>query len=197
VRDTGIYLGFVIALALLTAIHRRERASGFPAPGAWVLFLCLVGFMGWDGVTSYAGLRETTNELRLITGLGVGFSAAAVVFPMLNGEFWTESTEQRALSPLWRLALWLLGIPVSHVLISRAGPLLGIAFPLVIAFAILATYVAVNMVIVALLPPFNRRVSSWAGLVVPACIGLVLTLFEIGFASQAKAWLERVVLLLS
>ena len=31
-RDTGIYVGFVVAFALIALVHRGERPTGFPAP---------------------------------------------------------------------------------------------------------------------------------------------------------------------
>ncbi|TLM98193.1 MAG: DUF2085 domain-containing protein, partial [Actinobacteria bacterium] len=71
-RDTGIYVGFMVSLAVVAAIHRRERPRGFPRPAVWALLGILVALMGADGVSSYAGWRETTNALRLATGLGVG-----------------------------------------------------------------------------------------------------------------------------
>lgn len=189
VRDTGIYLGFLISFWLIVLLHRGERRRGFPAPHVWAIMAVLLAFMGWDGVTSYAGLRETTNELRLITGLGVGFSAAALVVPMLNDELWSSSSSQRVLDPLWRLSVWLVAIPISWLLIGVLGVRLGVAFVLLIAGSILFTLAAVNLVIVGMLPAFDRRVTRLAGLPVPIGIALAIAMAEVYIAGVVRGLL--------
>jgi uncharacterized membrane protein len=186
VRDTGIYIGFVIALAIISAAHRGERPRGFPRAHVWATMGLALAFMGWDGVTSYAGLRETTNALRLLTGLGVGFSAAALVVPMLNDELWKVPGVGRVLDPTWRYGVWVAGIPLGFVTVGAIGPRLGIAFPLLIAMSIVATLTAINMVIVAMLPAFDRKASRVWDLWGVASVGVVLSFAEIALAGQLR-----------
>ncbi len=190
-RDTGIFLGFVIALVLISLLHRGTRPSGFPPIPAWVLMAGFLAFLGWDGVTSYAGLRETTNWLRLASGLGVGFSVAAFIVPMLNGELWSDSSDRQVLAPAWRLAAWVMALPVSLAVVGLLGPRIGVAFPLIIAVSILATFTAVNMVIVSLIPPFHQRARRWIDLAGPVGVGLALTFIELALATQARVFLEK------
>lgn len=195
-RDTGIYVGFTIAFILIAMVHRGERPRNFPPPHVWVVMALLLVFMGWDGVTSYGGLRTTTNELRLITGLGVGFSAAALVVPMLNDEVWRVSTGTRVLDPLWRFLVWLIAIPVSWLAIGALGPRLGVAFPVLIAVTVLFTLLAINLVIVSMFPAFDRRAERWTQVLAPGAIALALAVIEIVLAGQLRVALLSVTALI-
>jgi uncharacterized membrane protein len=77
-RDTGTMLGFGVVFLLFLA-GRRYRRSGLP--DAIVLAACVVGFalFAFDALSSYLGLRETTNELRLISGLGMGLALGVLL----------------------------------------------------------------------------------------------------------------------
>lgn len=186
VRDTGIYLGFTAALLLIWLLHRGERPSDFPRPHVWIAMGAFVAFMGYDGVTSYAGLRQTTNELRLITGLGVGFSAAALVAPMLNDVLWRGGGVGRVLAPTWRFLIWLAAIPAAYLLIDGLGVRLGVAFLLLIAAAIVFTLAAVNLVIVGMLPAFDRRAESVRQLAIPIGLAVLVAFAEIALAAQLR-----------
>ncbi len=67
-RCTAIYVGMLVGIGTgLTALSRWQIAL----PG-WGAFL-LASPMILDGVTQLVGLRESTNELRIVTGLVAGF----------------------------------------------------------------------------------------------------------------------------
>lgn len=185
-RDTGIYVGFVIALGVLWLLHKGERPRGFPPLPVWLVMGLLVALMGWDGVSSYAGWRSTTNDLRLITGLGVGFSAATVIYPMLNDELWRGPGVGQVLGDSRKLLIWLVAIPASYLLIAFGGPLLGIGLPLVIAVCIVVALTAINLVIIAMFPWFDRRASSWRHLVLPSIAACALAFVEIALAAQLR-----------
>lgn len=185
-RDTGIYVGFALGFVLLSVMH-RNRPRGLPPAHVWATAGLWLAFMAWDGITSYAGLRTTGNGLRLITGLGVGFSAAALILPMLNDELWRTSSAQRVLEPLWRYLVWLGSIPVAWVLITYVGPLTGAVFILFTALTIPVTLTIINMVIIAMLPPFDRRGTRMLDVVTPAALAFVLTVAEIAGAAALRA----------
>ena len=186
VRDTGIYVGFVIAFAVVALLHRGQRPSDFPHTYIWVVAAGFVAAMGFDGVTSYLGLRSTTNELRLITGLGVGFSASILVFPMLNDLLWRGGGSGRVLDTPSKFAVWLAALPVSYVAIHYGGPALGSWFPMLIAAAVVFTLTAINLVIVAMLPFFDRKATSARQLLAPATVALVVAFVEIALAAQFR-----------
>ncbi len=178
-RDTGIYVGFAISLALVAILHRGERPRRFPGPFGWVVMGLLFAIFAWDGVTSYGGLRESTNQLRLITGLGVGYSAAAVLVPILNDEVWTSSSAGSVLSPWWRLLAWVGSLPLAWALVWWGFPLLGAMYPAVVSAAIFITLTAMNLVMVAMLPSFDRKARRLADLATPVAISFGMALAEI------------------
>jgi uncharacterized membrane protein len=178
-RDTGIYIGFVVSLALISLVHRPDRPKEFPGVAGISAIILMIGAMGIDGVSSYAGWRTTTNDLRLITGLLCGFAMAAIVVPMLNDELWIRASRSRVLSPAWRLGVWLAGVPVVYALVRYAAPLLGAVYPVLVAVAILTTLTAVNLVIVGLFPVFERRAERLSDAWLAILVAFVLSLAEI------------------
>ncbi len=192
-RDTGIYMGFVAAFALLAIVHRGERPRGFPRWPAWAVMGVYLAAMAWDGLSSYSGLRVTTNDLRLITGLGVGIAAATVVYPMLQDEVWRISGPGRLLEPAWRFWAWLLLLPASFGVIRWGAPLLGVGYPLLVAVCIVFTLAAVNLVIVGMLPMFDRRAERLSQLALPVLAAVVLAFAEIAAASALRLFLEGLV----
>ena len=80
-RDTGIFLGFAVCtIALLVAYGVFPR--GYPEwPRLLVVSLFVLPTV-IDALTSYAGIRESTNAIRLVTGALAGTGLAAMVFPL-------------------------------------------------------------------------------------------------------------------
>ncbi|HET6351411.1 MAG TPA: DUF2085 domain-containing protein [Coriobacteriia bacterium] len=188
-RDTGIYVGFTLAFVLIAFFH-RDKPRGFPRTHVWVVMGLLVAFMGWDGVSSYGGFRETTNWLRLASGMGVGFAVAAAVTPMFNDVMWKRAAQVRVLDTAWRFWVWLAGVPVSIALVGLGGPLLGAAFPVLIALSVLATLAAINAVMVGMLPWFDRKAERARDLIAPGLVALAMALAEIAAAGGVRLMLE-------
>jgi len=176
-RDTGIYIGFLVSLAVIALVHRGSRPKEFPPTSTWIAIGLMIGSMALDGGTEYAGLRSTTNELRLITGLLAGFAIAAILAPMLNDELWRSAARERVLDTPWRLAIWLAAVPLCYVVVFWGLPLLGVIYAIVVAVAIVGTLTAVNLVIVCMLPMFERRAERfsdlWLALLIAAGLGFV------------------------
>lgn len=83
-RCVGIYAGALMSLALFTASARRWNRE-FASPAAFALMVPLA----LDGITQAVGLRESTNGLRLVTGLLAGLAGMAWVvsrLPLNRGE---------------------------------------------------------------------------------------------------------------
>jgi uncharacterized membrane protein len=192
-RDTGIYLGFVVSLAIIGAFERGRRRTGMPP--AWLLGVgvALIVAMAWDGVTSYAGLRATTNFLRLATGTGAGFALALVVAPVLNQQLWKRGDAGRILGQPVQGAVWCLAVPTTLAALWWGGPLLGAGYAVLVALAILATFTAVNLIVVSLLPPFEHAAArlrdAWPALL----ISLGVTVIELATAGWLRLLLLRLV----
>ena len=189
-RDTGIYFGFALGLIALSVLARRSRPQELPRWPVLVLIGVFVAAMGFDGVTSYGGLRETTNDLRLITGLGTGWGLAALTFPMLNSQVWRWPSATRTPHGTREVALWLALLGVAFPLVRWGLPLLGVGFPLLLVVAILATFAAINLVFVGLMPPFERRAERLRDLWPALVIANGLTLLELGGAAWLRSFAE-------
>lgn len=190
-RDEGIYVGFVVALALIWLLHRPRRPRGFPGAPAMAAGVTMIALMALDGLTSYSGMRTTTNDIRLATGLGAGFGIAMLIAPMAYGELWRRSDPDRVLAPWWRLAIWVAGLPVTFVLLRYIAPYLGATYPVLVAICVVATLVTVNMVVVALVPRFERRATRARDLLAPGMAALALSLLEIAGSALVKELLLR------
>jgi uncharacterized membrane protein len=174
-RDTGIYLGFLCALLAAFVIYvrsPRKPAELPPVPYLVVLALFVVP-MAFDGVTSYLGLRPTTNTIRYVTGFLAGTAAASLVAPLLFAlrrdaapREKVFATPSRALS---HLALsFLLGAAF-----LLGFPLLGPVSPFVAVVALLVTLASLDLVLLTLstrLAP-RHRFAHWLFLL--ACATLL------------------------
>jgi hypothetical protein len=136
-------------------------------------------------------MRTTTNDIRLATGLGAGFGIAMLIAPMAYGELWRRSDPDRVLAPWWRLAIWVAGLPVTFVLLRYIAPYLGATYPVLVAICVVATLVTVNMVVVALVPRFERRATRARDLLAPGMAALALSLLEIAGSALVKELLLR------
>jgi uncharacterized membrane protein len=87
-RDLAIYTG-VLLVGAVFACRRRLRPLGY---GAYAL---LALPMAVDGFTQLFGWRESTWELRVITGLLFGLASAWLVYPRLDDAFGTAPPARR------------------------------------------------------------------------------------------------------
>lgn len=78
-RDTGGYLGLLLGYFLLPL--RRKEACG--PPNLWITFLMVLPMIV-DAGTQWIGLRTSTNELRMMTGLLFGIALAPLLVYLLS-----------------------------------------------------------------------------------------------------------------
>jgi uncharacterized membrane protein len=192
-RDTGIYLGFALSLLVMAALDRGRRRSELPPMPVLAIAGALVLAMAWDGVTSYAGLRATTNDIRLATGLMCGWALPAVVVPLLNSQLWSRSDPGRVLSGWREVAVWLAALPVSFAVVRWGMPMTGALYPILVAGCIVATFVAVNAVVVTLAPRLERKASSLVRAWPTWVFSLMIAVAEIGAAAWLRTWVQSLV----
>ncbi len=189
-RDTGIYVGFALSILLISLLERRRRPSEMPP---WPLIVAGVGFvvaMGVDAVTSYAGVRETTNTLRVLTGTMTGFALTLAIVPILNGQLWRRPGNGRLLAAPWKVAVWLGAVVLSFPLMRYVLPLTGFVYPILASLAILFTFTATNLAVVSLLPPFERRAERLRDAWLAILIALGFTAVELVAAGMLRSFLE-------
>lgn len=185
-RDTGMYLGFIVSFALIVLLDRGRRRSGLPPRHLMVVGLLLFASMVFDGVTSYAGLRETTNTIRFLTGFGAGYALPLVVVPLLASQFWAVRPGGRLLGSTIESLAWVFTMPVAAASIHWGAPYLGMAYLLLSAAAVVATFVSVNLIAVLLIPRFERRSVRLAQAFPAVLIAAVLTGVELVVADQLR-----------
>lgn len=189
-RDTGIYFGFALGLAALSILARRTRPAELPRWPVLVLIGLFVAAMGFDGITSYAGLRVTTNDLRLATGLVTGWGLATLTFPMFNAQVWDAPGTGRTPEGIRQVAIWLALLATAFVGVRWLMPLLGVLFPLLLVAAIAVTFGAVNTVFVALIPRFERRATRLRDAWLVLVLANVLTVVELAGAAWLRSFAE-------
>ncbi|MGI9147946.1 MAG: DUF2085 domain-containing protein [Chloroflexota bacterium] len=87
-RDLAIYIG-LIAVGLVFTRRRGMRPTGFGLYGTLVLPMAL------DGFTQLFGWRESTWELRVLTGLLFGLASAWLVLPRIDAAFGLQPAPRR------------------------------------------------------------------------------------------------------
>ncbi|MDI6822502.1 MAG: DUF2085 domain-containing protein [Actinomycetota bacterium] len=100
----------LISFIYLQLSHRKREShiSSFLLICIFFSFFLMI----LDVITSYLGLRHSTNHIRLFTGLLFGFSLPLFIVPVLNCQLWRDSIN----SPLLESTLKRFGLLVIFVL---------------------------------------------------------------------------------
>lgn len=189
-RDTGIYSGFVLGMVALWLLSRDRRPTQLPQWPVLMLIGVFIGLLGFDGITSYMGLRTTTNDIRLFTGLMTGWGLSALVFPMAILQTWRHSSDRRILDSWGQVASWIGLLACAYALMRWVMPLTGVLYPLFVTIAIILTYMAVNLVIVEFVPFFTQKACRLRDVWPQLLISLGCTVIEIGAAFLLRTLLE-------
>lgn len=190
-RCTGIYLGALVGLGLLTLL--RPRATGLPSP----LMLTVLGVMflsmAADGVNSTfqslpggSGLWETTNVLRIFTGTLAGVAVAFLLYPLFNMAFWRRELVQDEPSIDRPFELFGYGAALAVLVgltLANDGDTGGTVVYWVIALAsvsgMLLLLTMANTMIVTLVTRREGLIGSWQAALTPLLIALILAILEL------------------
>jgi uncharacterized membrane protein len=192
-RDTGMYLGAILSMTVAAILDRGRRSAELPPRLIVGSALLGIAAMAADGVSSYAGWRETTNLLRLATGLTAGYGIGLLTLVLLNGEAWRVPGRERLLGRPLDAIVWLVSVPVSFAVAWWLLPLAGEGYALLVAACIILTYCSVNLLIVTVFLSPLRRAERWPDLWPAALAALLLTAVELAGAAAVKATLFRLV----
>ncbi|MCX8131757.1 MAG: DUF2085 domain-containing protein [Clostridia bacterium] len=91
-RDTGIYTGMFTTLVYLF-FRKRSGSDKMPGIGHSILLCILMLPMIIDALTSYIGLRETDNTIRLFTGVVFGAAFPFFLLPAANFKIYEKNTK--------------------------------------------------------------------------------------------------------
>ena len=180
-RCSGMYLGTVAGMLVLSLRHHGARLTGFP-PLRYLVILAL--FMtAWliDGLNSFLTLLpglpllyEPSNLLRLVTGMGQGLALGVVLYPLGNYALWQQTEERRVLDRPWQFGeLILVGAAtVALVWFWRSAPWW--LWSYVLASAVVATLALVNTILLVLVLHKEGLARRWYQIVPVLLAGLVL-----------------------
>ncbi|MDZ4063409.1 MAG: hypothetical protein U1E22_01965, partial [Coriobacteriia bacterium] len=109
--------------------------------------------------------------------------------PLLNSQLWRRSGAGRVLGSPGEGIAYLAGLPVTFAILWLAGPGAGLVYPLAAGAAIIMTFASVNLVLVALLPPFDQKASRKREILVPVLIAIVVSFAELAIAASLRGFL--------
>lgn len=114
-RDTGLFLGFAAVFCAFLLIY-GGRGTRYPS---WKMIVALsLLFLPFvvDSVTSYAGIRETSNAVRVVTGALAGSAAASLIYPLAARGLFQGDGREAVLGRWWSCPA-LLSAPASVCLL--------------------------------------------------------------------------------
>jgi uncharacterized membrane protein len=185
-RCTGMYLGSTLAFAFLAA-RGRLLAGRFPPRWILVVFGILAAAFAIDGLNSYMTffpgaphLYAPNNTLRLLTGTGLGLGLGVMVGPGFNQAVWTRVDGSRSLTSWSDLALLVLAAVGVDLLVLTENPLVLYPLALVSTLGVVLLLTIVYTMLVLLLSGRENQVAHPRQLLIPALVGFVLAMLQIG-----------------
>ena len=198
-RNTGIYTGFSLTVALLFATGRL-RVMRLPSLGVLIALGAAVVLMGIDGFNSLfldlhlPHLYQPNNLLRLATGLGMGTAMAGIVVPVVSGLLWRDEDLRSSFDSLGQLALMLPILSVAFVAIGTQTGFLLYPVALLSSAGLVVALTLVNLVFVLGLTNRIGRYTAWRQVLPLFSVTLALAIVELmalfmlkSFALQALA----------
>ncbi len=191
-------MGFFASFLFLWIVDGGKRENELPSKGVLLAVFLAIGALIADGFSSYIGLRETTNNIRLITGLMSGLALPLLLFPLFNYQVWKRSSYKPIVRERWQkmalVLIFILAFAVIQIIQKVNLPLGAEILSSLVVFCVLFTFVIINLVLISLLPIWYRRADSPRQLVVPLFVALALTLLELSLSFFAHKYLISLVL---
>jgi uncharacterized membrane protein len=195
-RNTGIYMSFTVTTLYLLVLGRQRAGKLPPLPVTVTLGLFVVA-MGVDGVNSLMrdlflpGLYVPRNELRTLTGIGMGVSLGVIMLIILNQALRRDvSREERVLRGWGELA----GAVGINLLAWAAiyGNIGVMYWPIAVTawVGIVGILFVVNLLVTAIAMRYEGAVLRAADLARPGVIALALTVIELGLLGWARFTLD-------
>jgi uncharacterized membrane protein len=179
-RDTGLFVSFFTALLVLSLLRGRKRAGMPPLP-LLILAGCGLLFMAADALTSYTGLRESTNTLRFLSGFAAGAGLALPVAALVNRFVFGGDRSLKVASRAPDLvALCLALVAAATVYLWRPAGLYRFA-QLWLLLSMLGTFWSLNLLLICLLREEGGEGFTWYR----AGLALLLTALELGVSYSA------------
>lgn len=195
-RCTGIYLGAIVGLVLLARLRSRSvrLPSGAMLPVLGLFFVAMVA----DGLNSTAqaigpaGLWDTNNITRIVTGALSGLSVSFFFFPMFNLSLWQREARNResVLDHPFQLLGYLFAAGVAVAVVLDGGAWAYWPVALVSMAGAVALLTMANTMLVLMLARREARARTASQLVTPVLLGIAITLVMLTLLAVFRTSLE-------
>ena len=183
-RNTGIYSGVFVVIALLWLTGRQRAALFAPFSVTLVLLLSTLSMIvdGFNSLLENHHLHayyHDTNTVRVITGALSGMALTILVVPVFNRLVWRKPERIAIAEDLGELSGYLGATLVLILTLLRAPTLLYYPLSLLSIAGLLVTLTMVNTCIFLVSLRRNNTIDDARALVLPALGALAFTCFEI------------------
>jgi uncharacterized membrane protein len=183
-RNSGIYLGVLLVIAILWLTGRQRAALYVPAGVRNLLMLCVLAMI-FDGFNSVAESHHLhtyyldSNTIRAVTGTLAGMALTVLVVPIYNRLVWRDPMPIAVADDYVELSGFVI-VAVLVILSLQAAPS-ALYYPLsILSIAgFLITMTMVNSCVLLVSLRREHSVASNSDLFLPALAGLVLTFLEV------------------
>lgn len=193
-RCTGIYLGFLAGLAGL-ALLGRLSASRLPSKSVSAVLLVAIAAMAGDGFNSLFGylpdaatLYETTNLIRLATGIAAGVAFALILVPMVNDALWAKPSGEESATDFGELLGYVIIAALVATLVYSEHPVLLYPVSALGTVGVVATLTSAGTVLAATVLRKERKAVQMRDAWSPAALGLALSLLSMAVLGAARAF---------
>jgi len=195
-RCTGQYLGAVLGMMFL-AIFRHGR-SGRPP---WIvigILLVWAALYAVDGVNSFFHLipgaetlwiYDPSNELRLITGMGVGLGISIMLFPAFNQAIWKRYDHRPVLESLKDFGILVILAILIIIMILTDNPIILYPLSLISAGGVLMLLTMVYSMVWVMIFQKEGSFESIRQYFFPLLAGFAVALIQILILDIARYWL--------
>lgn len=182
-RDTGMYLAVLVTFIVLACLYKQHRAWRRPPTSVLVVLGVFIALLVLDGLTSYAGLRESNNLLRYVSGYLCGISLGVGLFWVFAMTFYATWTDERLLgvgrdggsastAGTRKTVLATVVVLAAGAALYLLRSSLGLFGPLLTTAAIIVTFAILAALIAGCIRPLMRRIPEGKRLVPFVFIGL-------------------------
>lgn len=192
-RCSGMYIGAVIGI--FYQLIRYPRRGGMLTWKSGIPFILFFLAWGFDGLNSYLhlfpaapGLYQPNNTLRLVTGLGMGLSMAAILVPAFHQSIWQEYDERQVFdSARPYIELIILSV-IGGALMLTGNPLLLYPLALISSAGVVLVLGTVYTLIWCMGLKKVNFASGWRQLLIPLSAGLLTAIVQIGAIDWVRYW---------
>jgi len=192
-RDAGLFLGFGVCCAALFLVYGTGPHDYPSRPKMLVLALFIVPTIV-DATTSYAGIRSTTNAVRLVTGSLAGAGLAALVFPLAVTRLLSkgEHDERPVAFESWWSIMLLLTVPAGvSLLLWPDWPGAYWLWAPLITLSIVFTLLVLNFLLVSFLLDWSRAEGPRPSATAVGFLAFVACLLELVVSNRLHWLVER------